>query len=55
MESIRTSLARYDGTMEISPEDDLFAVSIVLRATQDRAANIMPMRTDGCGEAKHHD
>ena len=55
MESIRTSLARYDGTMEIAPEDDLFAVSIVLRATQDRAANIMPMRTDGCGEAKHHD
>ena len=55
MESIRTSLARYDGTMEIAPEDDLFAVSIVLRATQDRAANIMPMRTDGCREAKHHD
>ena len=55
MESIRTSLARYDGTMEISPEDDLFAVSIVLRTTKTRAANIMPMRTDGCGEAKHHD
>ena len=55
MESIRTSLARYDGTMEISPEDDLFAVSIVMRATQDRAANIMPMRTDGCGEENAHD
>lgn len=55
MESIRTSLARYDGTMEISPEDDLFAVSIVLRTTKTRAAAVTPMRTDGCGEAKHHD
>ena len=55
MESIRTSLARYDGTMEISPEDDLFAVSIVLRTTKNRAAAVTPMRTDGCGEAKHHD
>ena len=55
MESIRTSLAHYDGTMEISPEDDLFAVSIVLRATKDRAANVTPLHTDGCGEEKHHD
>ena len=55
MESIRTSLARYDGTMEISPEDDLFAVSIVLRTTKTRATAVTPMRTDGCGEAKHHD
>ena len=55
MESIRTSLARYDGTMEIAPEDDLFAVSIVLRTTKNRAAAVTPMRTDGCGEAKHHD
>ena len=55
MESIRTSLARYDGTMEISPEDDLFAVSIVLRTTKTRAAAVTPMRTDSCVEAKHHD
>ena len=58
MESIRTSLARYDGTMEISPEDDLFAVSIVLRTTNMtniRAAAVTPMRTAECGEAKHHD
>ena len=55
MESIRTSLAHYDGTMEISPEDDLFAVSIVLRATKDRATNVTPLRTDSCGEEKHHD
>ena len=46
MESIRTSLAHYDGTMEISPGDDLFAVSIVLRATANRAASVTPMRTD---------
>lgn len=55
MKSIRTSLARYDGTMEISPEDDLFTVSIVLRTTKDRAASVMPMRMDDCEEAKNHD
>ena len=55
MESIRTSLARYDGTMEISPEDDLFAVSIVLRTTQDRAAAVTPMPTDDCEEENAHD
>ena len=55
MESIRTSLARYDGTMEIAPEDDLFAVSIVLRTTQDRAAAVTPMPTDDCGEENAHD
>ena len=48
MESIRASLAHYDGTMEIAAEGELFAVSIVLQATAVRAANGTPTRTDGC-------
>ena len=48
MESIRASLAHYDGTMEIAAEGELFAVSIVLQATADSAANGAPTRTDGC-------
>ena len=48
MESIRASLAHYDGTMEIATEGELFAVSIVLQATAVRAANGTPTRTDGC-------
>jgi len=32
LESIRTSLARYDGTMEVTVEDGLFAVDITLTA-----------------------
>ena len=48
MESIRASLAHYDGTMEIAAEGELFAVSIVLQATAVRAANDTPTRTDGC-------
>ena len=48
MESIRASLAHYDGTMEIAAEGELFAVSIVLQATAVRAANGTPTRTDSC-------
>ena len=48
MESIRASLAHYDGTMEIAAEGELFAVSIVLQATAVRAANGTPTRMDGC-------
>ena len=48
MESIRASLAHYDGTMEIAAEGELFAISIVLQATAVRAANGTPTRTDGC-------
>ena len=48
MESIRASLAHYDGTMEIAAEGELFTVSIVLQATADSAANGTPTRTDGC-------
>ena len=48
MESIRASLAHYDGTMEIAAEGELFAVSIVLQATAVRAANGTRTRTDGC-------
>ena len=48
MESIRASLAHYDGTMEIAAEGDFFTVSIVLQATADSAANSTPTRTDGC-------
>ena len=35
LESIRTSLARYDGTMEVTAEDGLFAVDIILTAAMD--------------------
>ena len=48
MESIRASLAHYDGTMEIAAEGELFTISIVLRTTAERAANGTPMRTDAC-------
>ncbi|MFC2729027.1 MAG: ATP-binding protein [Centipeda sp. (in: firmicutes)] len=48
MESIRASLEHYGGTMEIAAEGELFAVSIVLQATADSAANGTPTRTDGC-------
>ena len=50
MESIRASLAHYSGTMEIAPEEDVFAVSIVLHASAMRAANGTPTRTGDCGE-----
>ena len=50
MESIRASLEHYGGTMEIAAEGELFAVSIVLQATADSAANGAPTRTDGCEE-----
>ena len=50
-----THYACVDPSMEISPEDDLFTVSIVLRTTKDRAASVMPMRMDDCEEAKNHD
>ena len=39
MESIHASLARYNGTMEIAAEDDLFAVSIVLTAAIMRTSD----------------
>ena len=48
MESIRASLAHYDGTMEIAAEGELFTVSIVLRTTAERAVNSTPTRTDSC-------
>ena len=48
MESIRAHLAHYNGTMEIAAEGALFAVSIVLQATAERAADGTPTRTDGC-------